>query len=270
MTIFKTDRLIESFLKAKQHNLKTQMDCLITPIESYFSNPDSRSIHAELLNHGLFNPINSKKEMLKNWLVRDYSSIVNKSFNQLKEEWSGPDCDLFLFPIDCTNRELTYTDHHISGLSFSDKVFLFFDPFTTEEVIKAGLAHEYSHSIRLQEVHHFDQPIRLKDALILEGIAEVITKRLYGISLLPTTSLTSAKLTEAFKKWIEPNLTISSTHPLYHHLIYGSNNIPKFLGYYSGTYLVGNWLTKHQVDISDLIRIPTDQFFKESKLINFQ
>lgn len=265
MTIFKTDRLIKNFLQANQPNFKTQLECLITPIESYFSNSDSRTIHAELLNHGLFHPINSKKEVLRSWLAQDYSSIVNKAFNRLRKDWSGPDLDLFLFPIDFTNRVLTNTDHHISGLSFPDKVFLFFDQFTAEEVIKAGLAHEYSHSIRLQEVHHFDQPLLLKDALILEGIAEVITKRLCGISLLPITSLTSTKLTEAFNKWIVPNLAISSTHPFYHYLIYGSNNIPKFLGYYSGTYLVENWLTKHHIDISDLIRIPTEYFFMESE-----
>lgn len=270
MTIFKTDCLIEDFLKAKQHNFQTQMDCLITPIESYFSNPDSRLIHAQLLNHGLFDPINSKKEMLKNWLVRDYSSIVTKAFNQLKGDWAGPDLDLFPFPIDCINRELTNTDHDISGLSFYDKIFIFFDEFISEKVIKAGLAHEYSHSIRLQEVHHFDQPIRLKDALILEGIAEIITKRLYGISLLPETPIMNSKLTVAIKKWIVPNLEISRTHPLYHHLIYGNSNIPKFLGYYSGTYLVENWLTKYHVDISDLIRIPTEDFFTANKLVNFQ
>ncbi|GAA4057214.1 DUF2268 domain-containing protein [Amphibacillus indicireducens] len=264
MTLFKTDQLIHNYLKAEQLNLSTQQKELIEPIRAYFPDWTCRDIQTTLLKHGLFNPANSTQIILKKWLDQDYRTIVESHFNDLQKEWSGPDLSIFLFPIDVLKQNTHEFDQHISGLGFSDKIFLFCDWQTSKKWLYATLAHEYSHSIRLQKLHGNDPNIRLKDTLILEGIAECITRKLYDISLLPKSVQVNDELKGAFEKWIKPHLDISINHPLHHHLIYGIDPIPKYLGYSIGAYLVGQWFATQQIKVNELIYIPTDDFFEQS------
>lgn len=264
MTLFRTDLLINNYLNAAQLNLITQRKELIEPISSYFPDSTCLDIHTNLLRHGLVNPENSTRHIVEKWLDQDYLTIIKTHFTYLQQEWSGPDLSIFLYPIDVRRQNIHKFDQHVSGLSFSDKIFLFCDWQTNKEWLYATLAHEYSHSIRLQKLHDNDPNILLRDTLILEGIAECITRELYGISLLPELTQTNSDLEVAFEKWFKPHLDISINHPLHHHLIYGIDPIPKYLGYFVGAYLVDDWFAKQQIKVNELIYIPTEDFFKQS------
>lgn len=265
MTLFKTDQLINNYLKAEESNLNAQQKELIEPIRAYFPNWTSQDIQTNLLRHGLFNPDHSSQLILQKWLDQDYRTIIKAHFTYLQKEWSGPDLNIFLFPIDVRRQNNHELDQHVSGLSFSDKIFIFCDWQTNKKWLYATLAHEYSHSIRLQKLHDKDPNILLKDTLILEGIAECITRELYGISLLPKPTQVKYDLEVAFEKWIKPHLNISINHPLHHHLIYGIDPIPKYLGYFIGAHLVDQWFARQQIKVNELIYIPTDDFFNKDK-----
>ncbi|WP_440897766.1 DUF2268 domain-containing protein [Amphibacillus sp. Q70] len=265
MAIIKTNRLLEDYLKLNECTLEAQNKAIIQPIANYFHDPDLLSIQMLLLNHGLFLPMQTKAEQIEALIKTEVWQQINHCFNQLKKEWQGPELAVFIFPADLNNPKLTGEFNGVSGLSFSDKIFLFIDHRATEQMTAALLAHEYSHAVRLNKVHHSKEILPLRDTIILEGIAEVITMEKFGITLLPSFNQQDHEINKLWHQWINPNLSLLSNHPLHHHIMYGDEQIPSLTGYQMGIYMVKQWQDKYQANLANLLQTPTENFFHELK-----
>lgn len=256
MPILNTEHLLLNFLNHDEYTVNSQREFIIQPIANYFQKPNPSLVQIQLLSHGLFHPEQTDKAYIRKWLEKDYKLKVTQVFNQLKQAWDGPEVNIFILPFNL-NDHSSITG---SGLSFTDKILLFLSLEPEKHLIETIMTHEYSHVLRLQTIHH-EEVIQLKDAIIMEGIAEVITRRKYGKSLLPNITPDILTIENLYKQWILPNLEIRSTHPLYQHLMYGNESMPQYLGYYIGTYLVERWQKSYLVSDNQLIRQPTNDFF---------
>lgn len=265
MAIIETDKLLQHYVKLNQFTFEAQNKTIIQPLANYFNDQDPLTIQLLLLNHGLFQAAQTNAKQIETVVKTDVWRLINHHFDQLRREWQGPELDIFIFPADLSNTKLTEEFNGVSGLSFSDKIFLFIDHRATEQVIAALLAHEYSHAFRLNKVHHNKEILPLRDTIVLEGIAEAITTEKFGITLLPSFDQQNHEANKLWHKWIKPNLSLQSNHPLHHHIMYGNEQIPHLTGYQMGIYIVKQWKSKHQTSLVDLLYKSSDTFFQDLK-----
>jgi len=263
MTIKDTKSWLLNYFKNDESSFNAQSQTLIEPIRRYFNNQSTIEIQQLLLSHGLFQPEQTKLEQLERWIKEDIWQLIQEQYQQLKKEWQGPDLAIFIFPADLNNQVLTKQFKGVSGLCFKDKMILFIDHQASEQMINAIFAHEYSHAVRLNEVHHREDILTLKDTIILEGIAEIVTEEKFGASLLPDFDDQSKNINKLISQWIKPYLSLSTNHPLHHYIMYGNSSIPKFTGYQAGIFIVKQWHGKHATDLIDLLQTPTEHFFKD-------
>lgn len=263
MTMIATDHLIRHYLELGSQTLESQRKTIINPITSYFNNHTPLTLQTLLLNHGLFQPDKNNHTNIKEWIEQDLWSFVHKQIKKLKDEWQGPDVNVFILPANLDQKTSSSSEQKLSGLSFSNQIVLFLTHQIEKVWIKALLAHEYSHSFRLKKSHQQKELITLADTLILEGIAEAITVEKYNISFLPKDKTNDETIKNQFNQWIKPNLSIQTNHPLHHYIMYGGNQFDQRMGYQIGAYLVQEWQANHQVNIPTLLRQPTKIFFQD-------
>lgn len=266
MTIINTSILLRRFLNKGTFTLETQNNMIIQPIAEYFSDQNQSDLHTLLLSHGLFHPEKVTNQQIEDLLKSTVWSFIDDQFNQLKTEWNGPDSDIFILPADLSNKKLIEYFNGVSGLNIANKIFLFIDAQTSKQALAAILAHEYSHTVRLNHLHKNSEGLKLKDTIVLEGIATVITEEKFGHTLLPNFDDRKETVSRLWSKWIEPNLTLSINHPLHHYIMYGNSHIPELTGYLVGFLIVKKWYTKHQTNLTNLLYQPTDILLRDIEL----
>ena len=263
LTVIETDQWLLNYVSNKtaifQENLMVQRDILCTPLIRSFSGADTETIQWHLIQHGLFHPDPHDQHVIQGMLSNEYWTITTKQFAILQNEWQGPDIPIFLFPSDFTNEQLRTDLHGISGLSYPDKLFLFITDQTTSEQLKALIVHEYSHVIRFHYVHHQNDILTLRDALVLEGIAEVAVKQIVGDSALSKATKIYDKSTadKHWKNWIKANQDLVKANPKHDLLMYGGDQIPKWAGYNVGYHFVNAYVEKANPSLLELLRTPT-------------
>lgn len=270
MTVIQTNKWLEQYITNKngtlRQNIELQRDTLCKELTSYFIDVTSSDIHLHLLNHGLFTPDPLDKQTIQDLTESDCWSIIENQFNQLRKKWKGPDVPIFIFPSDHTNPLLQSEFNGLSGLSFEDKIFLFISNKASTKQIQALFTHEYNHVCRLETSKKNDEKLNLLDAMIMEGIAEHAVKTHIGEEYLAFwTQLYPLHYAKSkWKKWIEPHLTVKKTNRLQHQLMYGSNTIPKWLGYNFGYHIVSTYTKNKKASTKELIHTPSQTILANS------
>lgn len=242
-----------------------QEKTICAKLSPYFDSIDPELLQHHLLHYGLFVPTRSDSKQLLNWLDCTYDKLVGTYYQKLKKRWNGPSVDIFLFPSDTGSRELTETFGGCAGISYPTKIILFLSDTISKKQLLALLAHEYSHSVRLQ---HFAKPeldYILLDALILEGIAEYLVRKLVGVEYSNQTMdlLEEREARHLYQKWVQPHLNIKRDHPTHDILMYGNGRIRKNLGYHIGFFLVHHYMQKQKLTEKELLYVNPNDLISE-------
>ncbi|MCT2537775.1 DUF2268 domain-containing protein [Aquibacillus koreensis] len=270
MTVIETNKWLDRYTKKKKRTFSQNMDIqrklFCGHLMDYFEDATTDDIHLHLLNHGLFIPDPLDKQVIQGMFEKDYWKIAKIEISKLLQAWDGPEVPVFLFPSNYTNKPLMREFNGIAGLSYHNKIFLFITNRTEKNELRALLTHEYNHSCRLIALNKGQDELNLLDALILEGLAETAVKQRLGSKHLNkwTTIYSKEQMEQFWKKWIKPNLEIKKMSRQHDQLMYGHGNIPKWLGYCCGYYIVSSYFEKKDISMYDALRIPSATILKES------
>lgn len=235
---------------------------------SYFDNASEREIYQYLLHHGMYNQSQDTIQVIKALIKKNSWGLIEKDYEHLKREWSGPEIPIFIFPANTTNIELIRSFNGKSGLAFHDKLFLFLSERNEETEMKSLLTHEYNHVCRLQKYKRTEE-YNLLDSIILEGLAESAVKERFGdLQTASWTKLYSQKqLINMWQKFIKPNIELKKSTKQHNDLLYGIKVFyPKMCGYSVGYYIVQKTIKLTALKSKDLLSFPTDKILQLAKL----
>lgn len=254
LSVIQTQHWLYEFVKkCKEKSIMNyasiQCEILCNPLIKTFSNVHPQAMQQELLNHGLFDPLEwfkietTVKEMEK----QNVWKIIEKEFKHLKELWNGPNVPIYIFPI---KRGVGFRKdmHRKNGVAYKEAIFLFLSTDLRKEEIKALLAHEYNHVCRLHFIRFTPEKTPLKESLIIEGLGEFAVKDLYGEKLLaPWTNLYPFDhAIQIWKRHFLPSLYIQGlkNHQIF---LYGQkgSSFPKWIGYYIGFQIINTYEKQH-------------------------
>ncbi|CQR46003.1 hypothetical protein BN1058_00246 [Paraliobacillus sp. PM-2] len=267
MEIINTASWLQTYINKRKNTLEDNMqvheEILCQPLVPYFKQTDAQAIQHHLIQHGMFYPDPTDKHIIENIIAKNYWRIVKQQLQNLEKMWSKYNGAIFLYPSDFTNAQLLEQFNGVSGLSYTDKLFLFITDQTTELHLQALLTHEYNHVCRLQYFSELEHTLTLADALVLEGIAEIAVREQIGEAYCsPWIHLYSKEQISAlWKHWLKSNINIPSDNLQHQALMYGTEKIPKWAGYAVGYTLVDHYMQRYNVPLNKLITIPTSEFF---------
>ncbi|PYZ93520.1 hypothetical protein CR194_10145 [Salipaludibacillus keqinensis] len=162
----------------------------------------------------------------------------------LKKDFSGPDADVFLFPLNQAHQRIMKELGGKNGCSFPSHILLFWKDTLPVVEQKAVLLHEYHHVARLyyQEVN--EGTISLLESMIMEGLAEwEVQTRLGSACLAPWTSLYNEnELLTWWEKVFRNNIHLKGRAYHYPFLYGGEKGLPPLIGYQLGYYLVQSYM----------------------------
>ncbi|MDQ0174505.1 DUF2268 domain-containing putative Zn-dependent protease [Bacillus chungangensis] len=120
------------------------------------------------------------------------------------------------------------------------KIIIFFDRLVDENILKAGTAHGYYHSVWGEKLAGESGPSTILDHLVLEGKAITFEKLVY-----PDANYLSIDQEDHPDKWemIKPDLELSDPERQ-REILLGGNGLPKHFGYSEGYKMVQAFLEK--------------------------
>ncbi|WP_407269458.1 DUF2268 domain-containing protein [Radiobacillus sp. PE A8.2] len=270
MSVLATNEWLKDYIKSKKNTRKEdfqiQQDFLCKSLTSYFQDATAYDIHLHLLNHGMFAPSRSDKEVIKAFFTQNYWNKTTKLISYLRKKWDGPDVPIMIFPSDHQNTYLQMELHGVNGLSYLDKCILFLPKETDNLRLKALVTHEYNHVCRLQALEKSESELNLLDGIVLEGLAEYAVLDLVGEKYLGKwTSLYDTELAKKYwEKWLSSNLSLKKSDERHELFMYGKGNIPKWLGYNAGFHLVSSYTEKHETSMNELLALSSEVILEGS------
>ncbi|HLS10490.1 DUF2268 domain-containing protein [Lentibacillus sp.] len=241
---------------------------LCTKLKSQFDEDVSAAeIHRHLAMHGMFHePLRDGHECIKTLQKRRIWQIVQREAKELQKEWTGPDIPIFIFPADPNNRKLRQEQNGKSGLTFSDKLFLFVSKTNTEKEIRALFTHEYNHVCRLSKYSKKEAEYTLLDTIILEGLAENAVRERLGDQYTAkwTSYYPDALLERICANLIMPNRDVPKSGRKHTQLLYGFGFYPKMAGYCAGYHLVKNYMKEKDVTTQDLLPVKSENIIEKT------
>lgn len=220
---------------------------------------------AFLIDQGMI-PISEVKR--KDWLKwrRKLNVIEHTRFiKNLKDAFSGPDIDLYLFPLNRSHTKIMNDLGGKNGCSFQTYILLFWVDDLALIKQKALLLHEYHHIARLHHQKVNEETITLLESMIMEGLAEwEVQKRMGKDHLAPWTSLyKEEEIKEWWNRLYKRNLQLTGRTFHYPYLYGDIDGIPPLMGYQVGYYLVKQYMNMNKnsyVDSLAALKTPAYQF----------
>lgn len=211
-----------------------------------------KQLHAHILNSnheldGVLNNINSATSMANDYIVTNLSLTSN--------------IDIIFYP-DTTDA---IPEMGISGwTNSSTRISIAIDPHnnpSTSDLFQT-ITHECCHAIRWQ--HNSEWSDNLFKALIFEGLAVYFEIKARQDTSQPPSFfqryvLDNQNKAEQLVNQIKPILDQSdyNRHKIF---ITGNQELPRWAGYVAGYYLVNNYITNHNTDISKIYTLDYDEF----------
>lgn len=254
MAVYQTDEWLEK----SYHSPKK----IYQKLTKYFPNGTMNTVSELLINHGMYyRPVQNGGTLLNTLREKNVWEIIAKEEQKLKQEWNGKNIPIFIFPSNSFNRKLREHYNGRSGLSFSDKLFLFISEDSSIEEIKALFTHEYNHCCRLTHDPKKERNYTLLDVIILEGLAENAVHEKYGTSFLApwVTYYSDDKLKDMWQKVIFPNKDLPKDSRRATDILYGKSFLPNMAGYSVGYYLVKRYIQIEGKKSNELLSIPSEE-----------
>lgn len=231
---------------------------------------DPSDFYRYLQKFGMYRPTKGAQSAFERLKKEEIWSRINKLYNEYRKKWDGPEVDVYIFPIDETNRFFINRNQGKSGLAFKDKIFLFVSPALEDQVVEALWVHEYHHAARMSVYNKKMSEYNLLDSLVFEGLAEVAVLNYCGKKYIApwTKAYRMEQLRHFWKQVYEKQLRIQRKDPLHDQLLFGQRGIPVMMGYAIGYELVKGYIQNHRLSLKETLRMPSTQFLKGSRFLN--
>jgi uncharacterized protein YjaZ len=233
----------------------------------YFDGQKSNAIYYQLLNFGMFKPSIASWETYENMLEEHKWDKVDDIFRRYRQKWSGPEIPVFLFPIEQARGFFRKEERSKSGVSFSDKLFLFLSQDVGQAELEALFVHEYHHVCRLNKLRGKIEDYTLLDSMIIEGLAEYAVQRHCGKKYLAEwCSLYSEdEINYIWNKYLKDNLMIKKKDKRHDDLLYGNGRFPKLAGYAAGYWIVREYYQNHAYLVEKSFSLPAKRLIEGTK-----
>jgi len=209
----------------------------------------------------MYRPNRQTKEIYENLVKQKIWGKVQNIFVKYQKLWNGPDIPIYIFPFEPARKRKETK----SGVSFSDKLFLFIGHMEDEKEVEALFIHEYHHVCRIHNQKKQIEEYTLLDSLIMEGLAEYAVLQHCGAQY-NANWCHMYKEKEIIKYWEEDfkeNLNIRKTEKLHDVLLFGLGKYPDMIGYCLGYYLVANHLEQKILKDRSLFKADSKTFIKK-------
>ncbi|WP_416151260.1 DUF2268 domain-containing protein [Salipaludibacillus sp. HK11] len=224
-----------------------------------------------LIDQGMV-PITS--EMKREWIKwRQQLDIAELTgfIKTIKHEFSGPNANLYLFPLNRSHKKIMEDLDGKNGCTFPNYVLLFWKEQLVLSKQKALLLHEYHHVARLHHRKETERTISLLESMVMEGLAEwEVKNRLGEDHTAPWTTLYSKQ--ELMKWWhrlFKENINLSGRTLHYPFLFGGIGGSPPWIGYQLGYYIINEFMKYNQkLDSISLLKMPANQFLIENEIFD--
>lgn len=255
MAIIRTDEWLEEGWQ--------RPEALCERLQDYFPGRKPREIYRELLSFGMYRPSPAIGKEVELLVESGAWEKVGKVFKKYREKWKGPDIPIFIIPADRRSGFFRKPAPQKSGVSYSDKLFLFLPNMEDTKEIEALFVHEYHHTCRINAIGKNVRENTLLESMIMEGLAEYAVSQECGEAYQAEwCSLYGEKeLKHFYKVLLQNNLDKKRTDKEHDRLLFGGNGVPRLLGYCYGYFLVKNYYQSHRFSAESSFEIKESSFF---------
>jgi hypothetical protein len=173
-----------------------------------------------------------------------------KSSNELPAEGPTTVC---VFPTDNNAPAQMIT-------AGAGQIVVLYDRNFTSNILKAGVAHEYHHSV-WAEKHYAGESFTVLDDLVFEGKATMFQKLIY-----PNIELTAVDESFNSNHWskVQGDLAAEDMKKSQEILNGGKNGLPKFYGYSEGYKMVKSYVDANEgISVEDWTAVPASEIFED-------
>jgi uncharacterized protein YjaZ len=239
MGIIQTDQWLQ-----QEFNQPTRVCERLTP---YFKGQKGREIYHQLIRYGMFQPSRASRNTFEKMVSNHTWAKIEEIYNLYTEKWSGTKIPVFLFPINQNSGFFRKDDQRKSGVSFTDKMFLFLSADMDLKEIEALFVHEYHHVCRLNMLKGNLDDYTLLDSIIIEGLAEQAVLKNCGKKYLAEwcNLYTEKQIVQFWERFFKNHLYVKKTEKLHDDLLYGHGRFPRLAGYATGFSIVHEYYQTH-------------------------
>lgn len=232
---------------------------------------DEHDFYRYLTQFGMYRPSRNGLRMVEGLKEKEVWKQLDIIYKKYRKKWNGSKVDIYVFPINKANRFFMRQLKGRSGLSFSDKIFLFISDQLEEKDLEALFVHEYHHATRMTYYKKQPEDYTLLDSVIFEGFAEVAVLNNCGKAY--TAYWTDFYSENQLKKYIEelylPNFDITRKNVRHDELLFGGKNrIPTMLGYAVGYEISKRFIQSNQITILDTFTISSKDVLEKNSLFD--
>ncbi|MCA1031056.1 DUF2268 domain-containing protein [Bacillus timonensis] len=260
MAVIRTDRWFEED--------KLTLIQVSDKLKKNFKEATLEEIIEYLQLHGMYRNQKDANETMRELKKKNIWNEIERKEKKLQKLWGGPEIPIYILPSDSYNRRIQRDFNGKGGLSFKDKLFLFFSGANSREEMKAVFIHEYNHTCRLRKYKKSESEYNLLDSIILEGLAEHAVKEQLGEDYLAdwTKYYNHDQLETYLQKIILLNDQLKRQDKKHNQILYGMGILPKMVGYCVGYYIVNNYLKEHPaLSVKDLLGLNSISIAKLEK-----
>src|SRR5699024_7568602 len=200
-------------------------------------------------------------EMSEN--LDNINKTIKKALINSAKELPGHDLKLFIMPMNPDDYFPIYNMKGISGVASNtgNVIVIQIDPSFSESLLEYAVAHEYSHTVALEDDSQFAETVL--DNILLEGKADVFGKMMYPKAEVPWIEPLSEEEMENILDKVEEDLYESE---LYTDLQNGTSKYPEWSNYKLGYAIMESYLkTEKNVTPIEWTKLSGEEIIQESE-----
>jgi len=193
-----------------------------------------------LQTFGMYTPSRYTKANYTKLKDRKVWELIERWYQKYRKLWSGPESNIYIFPIQMKNPLFSGQSIQKSGVSFPNKIYLFLAPVDDIKEWEALFVHEYHHVTRMHYLNKDLMDYTLLDSLVFEGLAEHAVLEYCGEKYLAqsTKQYADRQLLRYWKSHFKDNLSRKKKESIHDQLLYGKSLLPNMIGYALGFKLI--------------------------------
>ncbi|UTR11129.1 DUF2268 domain-containing protein [Evansella sp. LMS18] len=210
------------------------------------------------------------KQEWQEWEEQVPMKLLQEKYKEYKSLFSGPELDVYLFPVNTLDRKFMNTMKGRNGLTFNSFIFLFFQKDIAPAELSALLLHEYHHACRLDHHHLNEQNISLLESMVMEGLAETEVKRIIGEEYVAPwmTMYDQEFLGRWWERKIKNKIDIIGRKRQLPYLYGGKYGFPKWLGYAMGYKITESYIANCGIqDHISFVKMTADEIYRGSDFV---
>jgi uncharacterized protein YjaZ len=234
-----------------------------------FGEQEPEPIYGYLARFGMYRPDRVNYRVYEEMAGEGAWEAAGGLLKKYRKKWNGPDIPVYIFPVNRSGSRARRTDTVKSGVSFPDKMFLFFEHAKDEKELESLFVHEYHHVCRIRAQQKKLQAYTLLDSMVLEGMAEYMVERSCGKEYLAAwcSRYSEKELGSWWEKYLKEQLEITKKEPVHDQLLFGKGRYPDLLGYAAGYKIVKQYFEKNNFSTKVSFNLKAETFGTQMKFI---